>query len=228
MTESLTMTAIRELGDVRCACGAEKQRNQSFCRGCYFALPAATRSKLYAAFSQGYAEVYDEAKDWLRTYTARLERAPQTNSVPATTERKSPVKKQTSLFIALLIFAVLAAAPCAQAKPWYRDKGFWFRTALRAGFTYADYASTASVQSRGGVELTNPFLGARPSTRRIIGVGIADFVGTTALDAAVWHVTQDSKSKYWRFAGRWSVTAEDVGAHAWGVARNYSLPRDLR
>jgi hypothetical protein len=72
MTESLVQTAIRELGLEQCICGAHKERRQSFCKRCYFALPQKLRSDLYKPLSDGYAEIYDEAKDWLQHNTDRL------------------------------------------------------------------------------------------------------------------------------------------------------------
>ncbi len=72
LTESLVATALRELESQTCICGQPKRRNESFCRQCYFALHPGVRSQLYRTFSDGYAEIYDLAKDWLRTHTDRL------------------------------------------------------------------------------------------------------------------------------------------------------------
>ena len=66
-TRSLITIARDELdSDVCAACGGEKKKRQSFCRQCYFSLPKAMQMSLYKPFSEGYAEIYDEAKDWLK------------------------------------------------------------------------------------------------------------------------------------------------------------------
>ena len=70
--ESLVQTALRELSSLTCGCGEPKLRNRSFCSGCYFALPPNLRGSLYKTILDGYAEAYDEAKDWLRINTERL------------------------------------------------------------------------------------------------------------------------------------------------------------
>lgn len=72
MEKSLVNIAWDDLMSNRCVCGVGKKKQQSFCRACYFALPASLRSRLYTAMSDGYAEIYDEAKDWLRINTDRL------------------------------------------------------------------------------------------------------------------------------------------------------------
>jgi hypothetical protein len=65
-TRSLQQQAREELYGELCACGQKKKSAQSFCRRCYFVLPPATRSALYKSFSDGYVEVYDEAKEFLK------------------------------------------------------------------------------------------------------------------------------------------------------------------
>ncbi len=72
LTPSLHQLALTALGSERCLCGALKQRGKSFCRECYFALPQNLRRSLYFTMSEGYAEAWDEAKDWLRMNTERL------------------------------------------------------------------------------------------------------------------------------------------------------------
>lgn len=76
MNESLKQTAIRELAGTTCVCGARKRAQQSFCHDCYYALPAAMRNSLWKLVSNGYAENYDAAKDYLRIHTNRLSPGP--------------------------------------------------------------------------------------------------------------------------------------------------------
>ncbi len=68
LSESLEQQALRELKSENCAaCERPKESGQSFCKSCYFSLPPRTRNALYAAMSDGYASIYDEAKEDLRT-----------------------------------------------------------------------------------------------------------------------------------------------------------------
>jgi hypothetical protein len=55
-----------------CVCGAAKPRRNSFCRKCYFSLPAGLRNRLYRTVKDGYATYYDEAKDFLKYETGRI------------------------------------------------------------------------------------------------------------------------------------------------------------
>jgi len=66
LTESLNQIAVRELADPFCFCGASKEPNKSFCRRCFFLLPAKLQRGLYKMLSEGYAQNYDSCKDWLR------------------------------------------------------------------------------------------------------------------------------------------------------------------
>ena len=72
LTPSLKKIALDALYSESCVCGARKKRYESFCRGCYFALPAGLRNRLYRTMSEGYAEIYDQARDFLRLETDRL------------------------------------------------------------------------------------------------------------------------------------------------------------
>jgi hypothetical protein len=74
LSESLVDIAWRELFSAVCVCGAAKKPHQSFCRECYFALPKGLRNRLYLSMSEGYAEIYDEAKDFLKIETDRCRR----------------------------------------------------------------------------------------------------------------------------------------------------------
>jgi len=66
LSESLEAEAVRVLDSTECLCGRVKTRGHSFCRPCYFALPAQTRQKLYTPLSEGYAEIWDEARCYLQ------------------------------------------------------------------------------------------------------------------------------------------------------------------
>ncbi len=72
MAESLIQTALRELDSEICLCGKRKKKRESFCRDCYFSLPQGLRNRLYRTMSEGYAEIYDLAKDYLKYETDRI------------------------------------------------------------------------------------------------------------------------------------------------------------
>ncbi|MBI3654141.1 MAG: hypothetical protein HY231_24175 [Acidobacteria bacterium] len=67
---SLRGQAIEELQSNQCVCGERKKSGNSFCHLCYFRLPPKMRQALYRTFSDGYAEDYDAAKDYLKTSNA--------------------------------------------------------------------------------------------------------------------------------------------------------------
>lgn len=69
---SLLTTALDELNSDKCVCGAKKRQRESFCRGCFYALPGDTRRRLYRDIWHGYSEIYAAAKQWLRDNTTRL------------------------------------------------------------------------------------------------------------------------------------------------------------
>jgi hypothetical protein len=63
---------VAELQSLECqVCGAPKESKRTFCKRCYWKLPAALRSALYLKLHGGYQEARDEAAAFLR---ARLER----------------------------------------------------------------------------------------------------------------------------------------------------------
>lgn len=64
--ETLDQIALRELKALTCACGRKKQFKHSFCKQCYYALPAKMREALYTPFVKGYAAVYAKCKEWLK------------------------------------------------------------------------------------------------------------------------------------------------------------------
>lgn len=65
-TRSLVVHALTALRGEMCVCGARKRSMQSFCGKCWRALPGSMREDLYKPVSEGYAEIYAEAKEWLR------------------------------------------------------------------------------------------------------------------------------------------------------------------
>lgn len=72
MRLSLVQQAMAELEANRCYCGAAKVAKKSFCGTCYYSLPRETQRALYKSFSDGYAQIYDDAKEWLRLNTDRI------------------------------------------------------------------------------------------------------------------------------------------------------------
>lgn len=76
LTKSLVQIVLEELRDSIChaphptvlgnICARRKSPMQSFCRSCYFKLPEKARRELYKSMADGYAEIYDEAKELLK------------------------------------------------------------------------------------------------------------------------------------------------------------------
>jgi len=52
---------IEELLGLRCRCGGVKVPRQTFCRRCYYALPAEFRRALYLKVGGGYEDAYTAA-----------------------------------------------------------------------------------------------------------------------------------------------------------------------
>jgi hypothetical protein len=60
-----TQALLDELIGQTCRCGSSKAMKQTFCRRCYYALPAALRNALYREMGYGYEQAYDEAVAYL-------------------------------------------------------------------------------------------------------------------------------------------------------------------
>lgn len=66
--KTLTDIAWDDLMSETCAnCKGRKYKKMSFCSNCYYKLPESTRKALYTAMSDGYAEIYDEAVELLKS-----------------------------------------------------------------------------------------------------------------------------------------------------------------
>lgn len=61
----MTETLLHELAGTTCHCGREKRARETFCRGCYYALPAPYRRALYSRIGEGYEEAYAAAVEVL-------------------------------------------------------------------------------------------------------------------------------------------------------------------
>jgi hypothetical protein len=66
LSKSLVDEAWDALFSNRCQCGKPKGTKKSFCYDCYKSLPQNLQRDLYKPFSEGYAEVFDEARSWLK------------------------------------------------------------------------------------------------------------------------------------------------------------------
>ena len=67
MLESLIARAARMLQETNCpACGRKKDGGRPLCRVCFYRLPQEKRWEMGKTFSEGFAEAYDEALEWLR------------------------------------------------------------------------------------------------------------------------------------------------------------------
>lgn len=62
---------IQELAGKVCRCDRPKRPRMTFCRGCYFALPASMRQDLYKRFGEGYEDAYEAAVAYLADIETR-------------------------------------------------------------------------------------------------------------------------------------------------------------
>lgn len=56
---------LKELDSKTCRCGRDKTRQQTFCKPCYWSLPAEMRTALYRRLGHGYEEAYEAAVGYL-------------------------------------------------------------------------------------------------------------------------------------------------------------------
>ena len=72
--------SVQEIWDefraTKCAvCDDRKGQQRSFCRRCYYALPAAMRQALWRLFGEGYEAAYEAAKSWLQAKKEKVDAA---------------------------------------------------------------------------------------------------------------------------------------------------------
>lgn len=68
MTEE-TLRIEVELGCQKCRCGLSKDKGVTFCRHCYFSLPATYQRALHRKLGEGYTEAYAAAVRYLGDLT---------------------------------------------------------------------------------------------------------------------------------------------------------------
>jgi hypothetical protein len=67
LSKSLKTLALESLRSDECpACLGHKEPGKSFCFGCYKLLPEKVKRDLYKGINDGYAEIWDEAKEILK------------------------------------------------------------------------------------------------------------------------------------------------------------------
>jgi hypothetical protein len=52
------LNLVRELRGSVCRCGGVKNKGETFCKACYFALPRPMHQRLYDYVGDGYEEAY--------------------------------------------------------------------------------------------------------------------------------------------------------------------------
>jgi hypothetical protein len=72
LSKSLKVLALENLDARTCACGGMKIRGLPFCQGCIHALPPNLRKVQYVTNSDGFAGLWDEARDFLRIEAGRI------------------------------------------------------------------------------------------------------------------------------------------------------------
>jgi hypothetical protein len=76
---ALRRQALADLDSKQCLCGSRKREQESFCRTCYFKVPAQIRSGLYASFANGYLDFWLQAVAHLK----QIGRIPAEKARPA-------------------------------------------------------------------------------------------------------------------------------------------------
>lgn len=56
---------VKELRSNECRCGKWKAKRKTFCKACYFALPANLRKALYNRIGEGYEDAYMRSCEFL-------------------------------------------------------------------------------------------------------------------------------------------------------------------
>lgn len=79
----------------KCICKGKKEPLQSFCRGCYMALPRDVREELWSPWNKGFAEVYNKCTLYLLTQTSRCSNK-DTSSRQTSTSNSNKRKKKNS------------------------------------------------------------------------------------------------------------------------------------
>lgn len=65
------MSIMRDFLSTVCSiCTGQKQKNQSFCRNCFYRLPEEMRRSLYKRFGMGYEQAFEAAQAFLRSLDA--------------------------------------------------------------------------------------------------------------------------------------------------------------
>jgi len=123
------------------------------------------------------------------------------------------------------ILAVLVLVPAGQAqsphrRPFYRSKAFWIAFTVDVAASAADVAGSQHAFRQGGHE-TDPIFGARrPSTARMLAIGLPIAFGTV-LGSYELH-NRLPEGHWWRNAA-WAPVAWDAANHARLAAHDFSL-----
>jgi len=73
LAPSLLQIAKDRMFSERCTCGEAKAKGKYFCMACWLALPGKMRYRLSnKTFSEGLAQDYDEAVDFIKIETGRV------------------------------------------------------------------------------------------------------------------------------------------------------------
>lgn len=128
------------------------------------------------------------------------------------------------LFVASMLMIIMSVPASARPKHFYTDKKFWLSEAVIGTAIFLDYHSTATHLY--GNE-TSPLLGTYPSTGRIAGIGILDFVVETGFNAAFYKIAriggQANETKTWNTLGYLTQPTISLATHLPAAIHNYGL-----
>jgi len=105
------------------------------------------------------------------------------------------------------------------AKHWYRSRVWWVGELINIGSYTAMAINSRQPGCRGCTELRAGLYGARPSTGKVVGIGIAAEGILTTMHAVEWHYSRGARLG-------WRIYAATVTPAAAGTGFGYTFAHD--
>ncbi len=124
------------------------------------------------------------------------------------------LRKFTLLAIVAMLLVPIGAS-AAPAHRWYsplKNKWFWIEAAAQVGM-YTAMAVNSSQPCGGCSEANTLVYGHRPTTGRVLAIGVPANIALIGLNLAAWDVSQDMTGG-WKVAGHIAIPAIAIGG--WG------------
>lgn len=128
------------------------------------------------------------------------------------------------ILLAICLALALPINGYAKPKHWYTSKKFWAGEAVIGLSVFLDYQSTQRNHAFGeSNRIFNGVVGNNPSTARVAGFGLTAFAVESATHVALYKLSENDPSKYWRFAGLTAQPAISFGVHVPAAIHNYTF-----